>query len=132
MVSEIAELRYSQNHLWVRVDEDGRATIGISDHLQEKLGEILGFRLLEEGEEMVKDEVFGIVETADSQLELVAPISGEVTEVNYELFDTPELANEEPYTEGWLMRAEVFSESEFNDLLSLEEYEAYLREELEE
>jgi len=97
----IGEIRYSRDHLWVRVDEDGFATIGISDYLQELLGEISAFSLPDEGEELVKDENFSIIETPEGRLELVAPISGEVSEVNEELLESPELANEEPYNEGW-------------------------------
>ncbi|RLA89018.1 MAG: glycine cleavage system protein GcvH [Deltaproteobacteria bacterium] len=128
----IGEIRYSRDHLWVRVDEDGFATIGISDYLQELLGEISAFSLPDEGEELVKDENFSIIETPEGRLELVAPISGEVSEVNEELLESPELANEEPYNEGWLIRIENLLESEFDELLTLEEYEEYLQEELEE
>lgn len=127
-VREIEELRFSQDHLWVRVDEDGRATIGITDYLQEELGEIINIRLPDEGEELVKDEAFSIVETPDGLVELLAPISGDIIEVNYELLDVPELATEEPYIDGWLVRVDMLSESGFDDLLSLEEYEDYIQE----
>ncbi|MFP3868589.1 MAG: glycine cleavage system protein H [Desulfobacteraceae bacterium] len=125
---EIGELRYSRDHLWVRVDGDGCATIGISDYLQEKLGEISGFNLPDEGEELLKDEAFSVVETPEGRLELLTPVSGEVTEINEELLESPELANEDPYNEGWLLRVENLLDSELDELLTLEEYEEYILE----
>lgn len=127
---QIGEIRFSQDHLWVRVDEDGRgATIGISDYLQERLGDISSFRLPEEGEELVKDEPFSVVHAQNEREELIAPVSGEVIEVNEELAEVPELANEEPYEEGWLLRLEMLSSAEFDELLTQDEYEDYLKEE---
>ncbi|MBW1917976.1 MAG: glycine cleavage system protein GcvH [Deltaproteobacteria bacterium] len=128
-VREIGELRYSRDHLWVRVDGNGCATIGISDYLQEKLGEIIDFNLPDEGEELVKDEAFSVIETREGRLELLTPVSGEVSEVNEELLESPELANEDPYNEGWIIRIENLLDSEFDELLTLEEYEEYLLDE---
>jgi glycine cleavage system H protein len=128
-VREIGELRFSQDHLWARLEEDGRVTIGISDFLQEELGEIYNFKLPEEGEELVKDEVFSFLEAQGGKEDLLAPISGEIVEVNYELNDVPELANEEPYEDGWLLRLEMTAPSEFDELLTEDEYEEFLKEE---
>lgn len=125
----VGELRFSQDHLWARLEEDGRVTIGISDYLQEGLGEIYTFRLPDEGEELIKDEVFSIVEAQSGKEELLAPLSGEIVEVNYELNDVPELANEEPYEDGWLLRLDMTAPSEFDELLTEDEYEEYLKEE---
>ena len=77
-MSTIGEMRFSQDHVWVRMDDDSQATIGLTDYLQEKLGEIYGIRLPEEGEEFIKDEPFSIIETKYGRRELKAPISGEV------------------------------------------------------
>jgi len=128
-VKEVRELRFSQDHLWARLEEDGRVVIGISDYLQEKLGEIYSLQLPEEGDEVVKDETFGILEAQNGREELLAPVSGEIIEVNYELNDVPELANEEPYDDGWLLRLEMTAPSDFNELLTEDEYEEYLKEE---
>jgi glycine cleavage system H protein len=128
-VSIIGEIRFSPNHLWVRLEDDIRATVGLSEHLQEKLGEIYSLRLLEEGEEVIKDESFITVEARNGRRELKAPISGEVVEVNYEVLEVPEIVNEDPLTEGWLVKIEMASGQEFDDLLTEDEYQDYLSEE---
>jgi glycine cleavage system H protein len=125
----VGELRFSQDHIWARLEEDGRVTIGLSDYLQEELGEIRHLRLPEEGEELIKDEAFSLVEAQVGKEELLAPLSGEIVEVNYELNDLPELANEEPYEDGWLLRLDMTSPSEFDELLTEAEYEEFLKEE---
>ncbi len=127
-VRRIGELFFNQDHLWARPEEDGHATVGISDYLQETVGEILSIQLPEEGEELIKDEVFGFVEGQNGRHELIAPVSGEIIEINDELAEVPELANEEPYDDGWLVRLEVSAAGEFDDLLTQEEYEDYLNE----
>jgi glycine cleavage system H protein len=128
-VTTIGEMRFSQDHVWVRMDDDTQATIGLTDYLQEKLGEILSLRLPEEGEEFVKDEPFSVVEAKHGRRALKAPISGEVVEVNYEAAEMPEIVNEDPLTEGWLVRVEMASGQEFDELLTEEEYEDHLSEE---
>jgi glycine cleavage system H protein len=128
-VTTIGEMRFSRDHVWVRMDDDTQATIGLTDFLQEKLGEILSLRLPEEGEEFVKDEPFSLVEAKQGRRELKAPISGEVLEVNYEAAEMPEIVNEDPLTEGWLVRVEMASGQEFDELLTEEEYEDHLSEE---
>jgi glycine cleavage system H protein len=128
-VSTIGEIRYSPDHVWVRMDDDTQATIGLTDFLQEKLGEIYNLRLPEEGEEFIKDEPFSMVEAKNGRRELKAPISGEVVEVNYEAAEMPELVNEDPLTEGWLVRVEMASGQEFEELFTEEEYEDHLSDE---
>jgi glycine cleavage system H protein len=128
-VSTITEMRFSRDHLWVRMDDDSEATIGLTDFLQEKLGEIYSLRLPEEGEEFVKDEAFGIVEGKNGRRELKAPVSGEVLEVNYEAAEVPEIVNEDPLSEGWLLKIELGSSPEFDELFTEEEYEDHLSEE---
>jgi glycine cleavage system H protein len=128
-VSTIGEMRFSPDHVWVRLDDDTQATIGLTDYLQEKLGEIYSLRLPEEGEEFVKDEPFSMVEAKNGRRELRAPISGEVIEVNYEAAEVPEIINEDPLTEGWLVRVELASGQEFDELFTEEEYEEHLGEE---
>ncbi|MDO9531745.1 MAG: glycine cleavage system protein H [Deltaproteobacteria bacterium] len=128
-MSTIGEMRFSPDHFWVRMDDETQATIGLTDYLQEKLGEIYSFRLPEEGEEFIKDEPFTMIEAKNGRRELKAPISGEVIEVNYEAAEVPEIINEDPLTEGWLVKVEMASGLEFDDLLTQEEYEDHLSEE---
>lgn len=125
----IAEMRFSRDHVWVRMDDDTQATIGLTDFLQEKMGEIYNLRLPEEGEEFIKDEPFSLIEAKNGRRELKAPISGEVIEVNYEVAETPEIVNEDPLTEGWLVKVEMTSGQEFDELFTEEEYEDHLSEE---
>jgi glycine cleavage system H protein len=125
----IGEIRFSRDHLWVRLDDDSRATLGLTDYLQEKLGEIYSLPLPEEGEEIIKDDPFGTLEAKNGRRELIAPISGEIVELNYETIEVPEIVNEDPMSEGWLLRVEMSSSQEFDDLLTEEEYEDFLAEE---
>jgi glycine cleavage system H protein len=128
----IGEIRFSRDHIWVRMDDDIQVTIGITDYLQDKLGEIYSLPLPEEGEELNKDEPFGTVEAKNGRRELIAPISGEVIESNYETVEVPEIVNEDPLLEGWLLKVEMSASLEFDDLLTEEEYEDFLAEEEEE
>ncbi len=125
----IGEMRFARDHVWVRMDDDNQATLGLTDYLQEKLGEIFGIRLPEEGEDFIKDESFAVIEGKNGRRELKAPVSGEVVEVNYEAVEVPEIINEDPMSEGWLVKVELTSSSEFDELLSEEEYTDYLSEE---
>ena len=128
----IGEIRFSRDHLWIRLDDDNQATLGLTDYLQEKLGEIYSLPLPEEGEEIVKDEPFSNVEAKNGRRELVAPISGEIVELNYETIEVPEIVNEDPMSEGWLLKLEISSSEEFDDLLTEDEYGDFLVEEEEE
>ena len=125
----IAEMRFSRDHVWVRMDDDTQATIGLTDFLQEKMGEIYNLRLPEEGEDFIRDEPFSLIEAKNGRRELKAPISGEVIEVNYEVTEMPEIVNEDPMTEGWLLKVEMTSGQEFDELFTEEEYEDHLSEE---
>jgi len=128
-VRTIGEIRFSRDHVWVRMDDDIRATLGLTDYLQEKLGEIYGLKLPEEGEELIKEEAFSVIEARNGRRELIAPISGEVIEVNYETVEVPEIINEDPLAEGWLLKVEMTAGQEFDDLLTEEEYTEHLSEE---
>lgn len=128
-VRTIGDILFSRDHLWVRMDDDIRATLGMTDFLQEKMGEIYSLRLPEEGEELIKEESFGLLEAKNGRRELMAPISGEVIEINYEALEVPEIINDDPLSEGWLLKVEMPAGQEFDDLLTEEEYEDYLSEE---
>lgn len=125
------DLRYTKEHMWIRLEEDNVVTIGITDYAQKEWGEILRLELPEVGDEIIKDESFGSIESANETVtDLYAPLSGVVTEINEELIDIPELVNEDPYEDGWIIRLEMLSVSELDELLAQEEYEAYISEEV--
>jgi len=126
------DLRYSKDHVWVRVDEDKRVTVGITDYAQEELGEVVYLELPEEGDDVSKDELMGNLESSRSVNDLLAPISGTVAEVNSEILDSPELINEEPYGEGWLVRIEPSKRTQIKGLMTAEEYEEMIKEAAEE
>jgi glycine cleavage system H protein len=115
-------LRFTAEHLWVRADGE-RAQIGLSDHAQAALGEVIAIELPGMGEEIERGSTFGEVESVRTVQELIAPISGVVTAVNEDLGDHAELLNEDPYHEGWLIEVKIGDESELDDLIPVEEYE---------
>jgi glycine cleavage system H protein len=114
------------------LDDDIQATVGLTDYLQEKLGEIYSLPLPEEGDEIIKDEPFTTVEAKNGRKELIAPVSGEIVELNHETIEVPEIVNEDPMVEGWLVKVELSTSQEFDDLLTEDEYEDFLAEEEEE
>ncbi len=121
------DLKYTENHEWVRFEED-RAVIGITDHAQESLGEIVFVELPDEGDELVQEDVFGGVESTKANSDLYAPVSGEVAEVNDLLVDSPELVNADPYGDGWIVKIHIdeLDESELKNLLDPSDYEEEL------
>ena len=98
------ELKYAATHEWVRVEEDGSVTIGISDHAQELLGDIVFIELPEEGATVSAKDEMSVVESVKAASDIYAPISGEVIAVNEDLTDAPETVNADPYGEGWICR----------------------------
>ncbi|NMC73367.1 MAG: glycine cleavage system protein GcvH [Geobacteraceae bacterium] len=115
------ELKYSKEHLWVRVEGD-RAYIGITDYAQEELGAITSIELPEVGDEIEQEDSFGSIEARKTVAELYAPLSGPVLEVNGELLDNPALLNEDPYDSGWIAVISIEDPEELNLLLSADEY----------
>jgi glycine cleavage system H protein len=126
------DLRYSKDHVWVRVDEDKRVTVGITEYAQDELGEVVYLELPEEGDDVSKDELMGNLESSKSVNDLNAPISGTVAEVNSEVLDAPELINEDPYNEGWLVRIEPSRRTQIKQLMTAEEYEEMIKAQAEE
>ena len=102
-------LKYSEDHEWVKVDGD-TVTIGITEFAQSELGDIVFVELPDEGDEIEKGEDFGSVESVKTVSELYAPVSGEVIEINEELEDSPELVNESPYEEAWMLKIKLSDE----------------------
>ena len=121
-----SDLRYIQEHDWVRVEADGLATFGITDHAQDSLGDVVFVDLPEPGVEVAKSEPFGEVESVKAVSELIAPVTGKVVERNDAVMDAPELVNESPYGDGWLVKVEVADASELDGLMSAEEYDSFL------
>ncbi|MBI4196330.1 MAG: glycine cleavage system protein GcvH [Deltaproteobacteria bacterium] len=122
------DLKYSKEHEWVRVNGN-MATIGITDYAQDQLGEVVFVELPAEGEELQKNDTFGVVESVKSVSDVFSPLSGKVIEVNDPLSDTPETVNEDPYGEGWLVKVEVTNPKELGTLMSAEHYQAFIKEE---
>ncbi|KIL46465.1 glycine cleavage system protein H [Jeotgalibacillus alimentarius] len=121
-MSSPKELRYSEEHEWVKV-EDGKARIGITEFAQSELGDIVFVELPEVGDELTSDEPFGSVESVKTVSELYAPVSGKVVEVNEDLEDSPEYVNESPYEKAWMVVVELSDESEVDELMDAEAYD---------
>lgn len=122
------DLKYSKEHEWARPDGEG-LIVGITDYAQDSLGEIVYVELPEEGCQVVRGEAFGVVESTKAVSDLYAPVSGTVGEVNDTLLDNPELINEDPYEDGWLIRITMSDESELGNLMDVAGYVTFLKEE---
>ena len=114
-------LKYSSDHEWLRV-EGNEAYIGITDFAQDELGEIVFVDVTSEDETLAKGYVFGSIEAVKTVSDLLMPVSGKVLEVNAQLEDAPELVNQDPYGEGWIIKVSLEDESEVNTLMSAQEY----------
>lgn len=122
------DLRYTKEHEWVRM-EGNVATIGITDHAQDSLGDIVYLELPSDGAVVTKDETFGVVESVKAVSDLYSPISGTVIEINDALVDSPEVINGDPYGDAWMLKVEMNSPAEIKDLLTADEYKKYVEEE---
>lgn len=116
------ELKYTEEHEWIRDNGDGTVTVGITDFAQGELGDIVFVELEPEGSEFGKDEVLGTVEAVKTVSELFSPVSGEVVEINADLEDDPELVNNDPYGKGWMVKIKMSDASELKTLLSADDY----------
>ena len=124
----IEDRRYTKEHEWVSVDSDSIATVGISDFAQSALGDITFVQLPKEGQEVKKDDPFGVVESVKAVSDLYSPVTGRVVEVNVPLLSAPELLNEDPYNDGWMIKVELKDLSDMEDLMSEEDYKDYIEE----
>jgi glycine cleavage system H protein len=124
------DLKYSKEHEWVLV-EGNVATVGITDYAQDQLGDIVFVELPAIGDKVSKEDAFGVVESVKAVSDIYAPVSGKVLEVNDDLPDNPEMVNEDPYGDGWMIKIEMNDPVELQDLMSAAEYEAYVAEEKE-
>jgi glycine cleavage system H protein len=128
MMNTPKELRYSEEHEWVKIDGN-KVTIGITDFAQSELGDIVFVELPEVGDDIEADEPFGSVESVKTVSELYAPVSGKVLEINENLEDSPEFVNESPYENAWMIVVELSDTSEVEKLMTAEAYEKMISEE---
>jgi len=119
------DLLYSQEHIWIRV-EGNLATIGITDHAQEKLGEIISLDLPEDNSSVERDEPFGRIESAKAAVELISPVSGTVISVNEDITDDIGIINSDPHDTGWMIVVEMEDPEELDDLLDTSEYQEFV------
>ena len=122
------DLRYTKEHEWVRVD-GGTGTVGITDYAQHQLGDVVYVDLPEPGKQRTQLAVFGEIESVKAVSELYSTVTGEVIESNQALSDNPELINESPYDEGWIMKVRLADEREIDKLLTAEQYSDYIERE---
>lgn len=117
----LADLKYAKSHEWVRVS-GGAATVGISDHAQHELTDVVFVELPEVGREVKAGEACAVVESVKTASDIYSPVSGQVTEVNKAVVDNPGLVNTQPYTGGWFFKIKLSNPAEINSLLSPEQY----------
>lgn len=119
------ELKYSKDHEWIRVEGDF-AFVGITEFAQSELGDIVFVEIETQGQSLGVNEIFGSVEAVKTVSNLYLPISGEILEVNPALNDAPELVNQDPYNQGWMVKIKIANPAELNDLLDAEAYKSLI------
>lgn len=129
-MSEIRnELKYLPSHEWARIESDGTVTVGISDHAQDSLGDVVFVELPEVGSQVSKGEEAGVVESVKAASDIYSPVSGEVVAINENLEDSPEVVNESSYDDGWFFRVKPDDLSELDDALDAEGYQNAIEDE---
>ena len=118
-----SELRYASTHEWARLEEDGTVTVGITDHAQDALGDVVFVELPEVGTSLAAGDDAGVVESVKAASDIYAPLGGEVIAVNEQLEDEPETVNTDPYNDGWFFKLQPADTSELDALLSAEDYQ---------
>ena len=129
MVEFPGELHYAKSHEWVRVEDDGSVTIGISDHAQAALGDVFFVELPEVDLAIAAGDEAGVVESVKAASDIYAPISGTVIAVNQSLEDTPEIVNSSPYGDGWFFKMQPDNLGDVQDLMDVNAYEAFCEDE---
>ena len=122
-------VRYAKTHEWARLEDDGRVTVGISDHAQDALGDVVFVELPEEGDVLGAGDEAGVVESVKAASDIYAPIAGRVTAINSELEDSPETVNDSPFGEGWFYTLKPENSDDMNSLLSAGDYRKLCEEE---
>ncbi|NLM39301.1 MAG: glycine cleavage system protein GcvH [Firmicutes bacterium] len=120
-------LLFTKDHEWVRV-QGNIAVVGITDYAQDELGDVVFVDLPSEGDQVQEGEGFAVVESVKAVSDIYAPVSGTIVKVNTELEDSPELINESPYEKGWIAEIELAEGVQLDDLMTAEEYEAFIKE----
>jgi len=115
-------LKYTKEHEWIKLLDDNTVVVGITDHAQGELGDVVYVEIETEGEELEKDAVFGTVEAVKTVADLYLPVAGKVLEVNEKLADNPELVNQDPYGDGWMIKMSVANSEDLAELLPVAEY----------
>ena len=128
MSDVLSNLKYSRDHEWVRLEDDGSVVVGITDHAQEALGELVYVELPEEGASFAVGDACAVVESVKAASDVYAPLAGEVAGINEALADTPELVNGSPYEDGWLVRLTPSAPQELEELMDAEAYQQFLAE----
>lgn len=123
------ELKYAASHEWVRNDGNGIFTVGITEHAQELLGDMVFVELPEEDDTFAVGDDIAVTESVKAASDIYAPISGKVVEINEDLEDSPEMVNNDPYGDGWLFKIKADDENELNNLLNAEAYSASIEDE---
>lgn len=122
-----SDLKYTNNHEWIRTEDDNTATIGITDFAQGELGDIVFVELEMPGFTAEQEERLGTIEAVKTVSDIFSPVSGEITEINEQLEEQPELANDDPYGDGWLVKISLDNADELEDLMSADEYEETIK-----
>jgi glycine cleavage system H protein len=123
------ELKYASSHEWARLEEDGTITVGITDHAQGALGDVVFVELPEVGSTLAAGDEAGVVESVKAASDIYSPVGGEVVAINDRLEDEPETVNADPYSDGWFFRLQPADASELEELLSADEYQQQCAEE---
>lgn len=121
-----SEMLFDESHMWVRVEDEDTAIAGLSDYAQDMMGEVIFVELPENGAALVRGDACGTLESVKSVEDLIAPVSAEVVRVNEEVLDAPELINQDPHGDGWLMEVKLEDTSELDSLMSEAEYDTFL------
>lgn len=128
-MSEIpSDLRYAESHEWISQEEEGVVKVGISDHAQEQLGDLVFIELPEEGTTFGRGDACAVVESVKAASDIYCPVAGEVIDVNEALADTPEIVNNDPYGDGWLFSVRLDNVDEIDDLMDADAYRDHLAE----
>jgi glycine cleavage system H protein len=117
-----SELRYASSHEWARLEEDGTITVGISDHAQEALGDVVFVELPEVGASLAAGDDAGVVESVKAASDIYAPVGGQVIAINDQLDEEPEIVNSDPFNDGWFFKLQPSDPEEMDKLLSATEY----------
>jgi glycine cleavage system H protein len=123
MSEVISDLKYIASHEWIRVEDDGTCTVGITDHAQESLGDVVFVELPDVGTELAAGDDAGVVESVKAASDLHSPLSGEIVAVNETLEESPETTNSSPYYDGWFFKIKLSDPTELNDLLDADAYQ---------